>query len=154
MGRNLYTLPPNRDLLGKAVRSLGFDTIDDTRWIDESHCIQSLMEEVKVALVQYMYPCMIKTYLDKEDFTYRDYLTVVRQLLRFFGRKLIWKEKCKTITKRTYKYVFQYSIAPGATVLPEERVVHFNLPGQADGSFTPLEESGVLSCPQEASSED
>ena len=131
MPKNLYSVPPPRDLLLKAVRSLGFDDLQDTRWIDESHSNTLLMDEVKTTLRQYLYPCLTKRYLDKEEFSYKDYLTVVRQLLRHYKRKLLYKEKCKTVGARTYKYVFTYSLDPDVTS-KTVKVVTFNLPSSTD----------------------
>jgi hypothetical protein len=127
---NLYSLPVNTELILAAVRSLGFESLDDTRWVDESFLDVAGSEQVRERLRQYLYPCFVKTYLDKPEFSYKDYITVVKQLLRTRKRKLIAKERCHTIQRGVYRYINSYTLDynPDAAPLVAGRVVLFNLP--------------------------
>jgi hypothetical protein len=139
MPLNLYTVPVNTDLILAAVRSLGFDDLSDTRWVDETHLDVTASLAVRERLRQYYYPCFTKTYLDKPEFSYKDYITIVKQLLRTRKRKLTSKERCHTVSKGVYRYMNSHSLDPAP--LTAERTVMFNLPESTTLS-APTSDSG------------
>ena len=128
MPRSNFSTPPARDLILKAVQGIGFNTLEDTHWTDESHINNTTMAEVVERARQYYVPCVAKQYLDKTDWTYKDYLTIVRQLLKTIGYKLKYKDTCVRVDTRIYKYIFKYQIERPAKALEKEIIVFFEEP--------------------------
>jgi hypothetical protein len=108
--KNLFSKKPSDELILKALRSLGFENLQDPRRVEEGHLVIHLMEEVKDELATCYYPVFYNTYIQRDDFDYKQYITVVRQLLRLKGRQLLRKEKCKLVGDKTYKYVPIYCL--------------------------------------------
>jgi hypothetical protein len=113
--KNLYTKKPTDELIQKALFSLGFDGLQDFREVSEQHIVPHIIEEVKDELKQYMYPVFYKDYVQREEFGYKNYLTLVRQLLRTKSRRLIRKERCELVGDKTYRYVPFYTLDFPAT---------------------------------------
>ena len=112
MPRSLYRAEPPRELIEKAVRSLGIEGLNSSNWFDASTVVLPLQEEVKNELRPVFYKCMAKRYLDKENMTYKDYLLLVRQLLRHINRNLNRREKCIKVEENLYRYIPQYQLTP------------------------------------------
>lgn len=108
--KNLYAKKPTDTLILKAIFAMGFDNLQDLREVSEQHIVPHLMEEVKEELKGYMYPVFYKEYVEREEFTYKSYLTLVRQLLRTKNRRLIRKERCEHVADKTYRYVPFYTL--------------------------------------------
>lgn len=109
--KNIFSKAPSDELVLKAVRSLGFDSMNDTRWVEESALKPDLMEEVRDELRQIMYRCFVKRYVDREDFIYKHYIVLVRQLIKTRGRTFQRKERCVQMGERVYKYATIYSLS-------------------------------------------
>jgi hypothetical protein len=109
--KNIFSKPPSDELVLKAVRSLGFDSMTDTRWVEESALKPDLMEEVRDELRQIMYRCFVKRYVDRDDFIYKHYIVIVRQLIKTRGRTFQRKERCMQMGERVYKYATIYSLS-------------------------------------------
>ena len=122
--KNIFSKQPSDNLVLKAVQSLGFDSLNDTRWVGEMALKPDLMEEVRDELRQCMYKCFSKRYVDREDFEYKHYIVLVRQLLKTRGRTFLRKEKCIQIQDKVYKYATIYSLSIMNN--PKEIVVVFN----------------------------
>ena len=108
--KNLYKSKPTPEFIQKALNSLGIQNLQDTRRVCETHLQTHLMEEVRDELQGFMYPVFYKQFVLKEDFDYKGYLTIIRQLLRLQNRKLLRTEKCELVGPKTYKYVPYYSL--------------------------------------------
>ena len=119
-----FSVPPTEKVILEAVQSLGFNDLSDIRCVDSSMINPTLMEQVKDALRVHYFPCVAKMYLDKPDFTYVDYITIVRQLLRQRGMKLIRREGCEKVDKATYRYFAKYQLQPPAA--PAQITVDFS----------------------------
>ena len=83
-----------------------------------------LMEEVKDELRVHYYPCVGRQFLDKKEFGFNDYVTIVRQLLRLKKMKITRREGCERVDKATYRYYSKYQLE--RTPVPEPIVVEFS----------------------------
>lgn len=110
MPRSIFKQPPTDILILKAVRSLGITNLTDTKIVDESALNPILMQEVLEELRGIYYPCMIKTFLERDSFEYKNYICIVRQLLKTRKRNLLRREKCIMVGKNLYKYESVYSL--------------------------------------------
>lgn len=122
--KNIFSKQPSDELVLKAVQSLGFDSLTDTRWVGEMALKPDMMEEVRDELRSLMYKCFSKRYVDREDFGFKHYIVIVRQLLKTRGRTFLRKEKSIQIQEKVYKYVTIYSLSIANT--SKEIVVVFN----------------------------
>ena len=120
MPKNLFRTPPSEELLQLVCDSIGINDLNDTRWFDETYLDEEDQQEVLREMERLYYPVHHKTYVLKEDFKYRDYITIVRQLLRSRGRKLRRKDKCITQSPGLYKYLTAYSIEFETTNPPHQ----------------------------------
>ena len=116
---------PTDELVLKAVRSLGFDSLNDIKWVEESFLNGEQMLDVLLEIRQYYIPCHAKVYLDKDDFNYSDYICIVRQLLRCKGSTFERRERSQKMGKNTFKYVAQYRMKNKPHPLPEAFEVEF-----------------------------
>ena len=112
MPRSIWSTPPSLELLRLAVRSLGVEDENSINWFDASHLVKPHQDEVILRLRACYYKCMAKRYLDKENMTYKDYLLVVRQILRHHNRQLERREKCIKVDNELYRYFPQYRLKP------------------------------------------
>ena len=122
--RKLFKTKPTLEVLDLAVRSLGLGGINDNYWVDKTNFKESLKQELFLAIEPFYYPCFRKIYLNKPEYTHKDHLTIVRQILKAHNKKLIHKEVTKTISHLTYIHILQYTLAP-SLILCEPRVVEF-----------------------------
>jgi len=112
MPRSLFRIQPTQEIVEKALRALGIDGLDSIQEVCFTHLNTDLAAEVLEEMRQFYYPCIAKRYL-KTDFDYKDYMTVVRQLLKTRQRIFRRREKCVKIGDKTYQYIPYYSLQPG-----------------------------------------
>ena len=110
--KKYFRKPIPNELVLKAVRSLGLQNMTDTNWIEESYLIPELMMEVIEEVRPFYFPCWAETYLDKDEFSYSDYLCIVRQLLRTKDTTFVRREKAERVQKNVVKYVPYYKLKP------------------------------------------
>ena len=108
--KTLFSILPSDALIEKAVRSLGFQSLTDSREVDESMIDYASMEEVRAGLNACYYPCFRLQFLNDETFDFKRYITIVRQLLRVKGRKLLRRETSEKVGKGVYRYTSRYRL--------------------------------------------
>ena len=118
---------PPIELITKAYKSIGLSSLSDVSWVGEQQLNKELMCEVLGEISDLYFPCWYKTYVLKENFSYKDYIVIVRQLLRYKKIKLTSKQVSKTVEKSLYCYITQYAIQnPEPLIVPvREFVVSF-----------------------------
>lgn len=109
------------EVIQRGLRVLGILSLTDSGWVDESGFSRENAIAWMNELRPYYYPCMARLYLDREELTYKHYLTIMRHCLKGIGRVLQRREKCMKIGEGTYKYFPQYRLVPGE--IPQEGVV-------------------------------
>lgn len=114
--KSLFSILPPDALIEKAACSVGFSSLNDTKEIDDSMIDYVAMEEVRAALFSFYYPCFRRQFLESENFDFRRWITIVRQLLRVKGRKLLRRETSEKVGKGVYRYTSRYRLdfAPAA----------------------------------------
>ena len=114
--KSLFSILPSDALIEKAIMSIGFSSLGDTKEIDESMIDYATMEEVRAALAAFYYPCFRRQFLEAENFDFKRWITIVRQLLRVKGRKLLRRETSEKVGKGVYRYTSRYRLdfAPAA----------------------------------------
>jgi len=115
MPRSIWSTPPTQRIYNLAVRSLGLSDENSINWFDSSNLVESLRAELLQELRPFYYKCMAKRYIDKENMTYKEYLVIVRQILRHFNRGLERREKCVKVEDQLYRYYPQYRLKPVAS---------------------------------------
>ena len=108
--KSLFSNLPSDALIEKAVLAIGFDSLADTKEVEESMIRYELVEEVRAAMAFHYYPCFRRQFLDAEDFDYKSLVTMVRQLLRLKGRKLIRRETSEKVGRGVYRYTSRYRL--------------------------------------------
>ena len=112
MPRSIWSAPPTTEILRLAVQSLGVADETSINWFDASNLDVEKQKELIARLRPCYYKCMAKRYLEKEEMTYKDYLLVVRQILRHHNRQLERREKCIKVEDQLYRYFPQYRLKP------------------------------------------
>ena len=110
----LFHTEPSRHLTNKALKSLGLQNLDDFQFIDPGQVNPEIMVEVIEEMRGLMFPCHVLTYIDRENFSVRHYLLLVKQLIRPYNRCFIRKEMALQLNKhdKTYKYTTYYALRP------------------------------------------
>ena len=116
--KKLYSKRPSDDLILKGLVALGFSGWESRGEVEELALDPVRMWEVLDELRTCYFPAYAKVYLDKEEFTYYDFIIVVRQMLRLKQRKLIRREKTIAVAPRTYKTHSFYSLSPDPNAVP------------------------------------
>jgi hypothetical protein len=109
--KNLFKTKPTEAIVQKAIHSIGFTSFTDSKAINDSMVQQTIIEELKVELKDFYYGVFYKKYIQR-DFSFQNWITVVRQLLKSCGYTLLRGEKCKRIETNVYNYVPFYRISP------------------------------------------
>ena len=112
MPRTVFRTRPSDELVNQSLRALGISGLDGTEEVGEIHMDGALVAAVIEGLRGVYFPCMFKRYV-KDDMTYKDYLVIVRQLLKTRNRIFRRREKCFKIGEKTYQYLPYYSLVPG-----------------------------------------
>ena len=108
--KKYFRRQPPAELVVKAIQSLGFDSMLDTKWIEEDYLVPDQMLQVLEEVAPYYIPCWRRTFLEKEEFGYSDYVCIVRQLLRTQDGSFVRKDKMKRLEKNVVRYVPQYRL--------------------------------------------
>jgi hypothetical protein len=108
--KNYFRKPITRAIAEQAIHSIGISSFADSKWVCDKNIIFDKQSCLMGELYDYYYPVHSKTYLEKSNFTFKDYITIVKQLLRTQGFELERKEACNRVSDRTYAYYSMYRI--------------------------------------------
>ncbi len=91
----LFRFIPPREVLMKLLSIFGLSGLDDNRNFTRQDMIKlNTLEEMyklKTTLEEYYLPCKARTYLN--DITYKNIITILRQVVRLYGHSVISREK-------------------------------------------------------------
>lgn len=91
----LFRFIPSREVLMKLLGIFGLSGLDDTRNFTKQDMekLNTLdeMNKLKTVLEEYYLPCKARTYLN--DITYKNIITILRQVIRLYGYSVISREK-------------------------------------------------------------
>lgn len=116
--KKLYSKRPSDDLILKGLLALGFSGWESRGEVEEASLDPVRMWEVLDELRACYFPAYAKTYLDKEEFNYYDFIIVVRQMLRLKQRQLVRRERTIALQPRVYKTISFYSLSQDPNVVP------------------------------------
>ncbi len=91
----LFRFIPPREVLMKLLNIFGLSGLDDNRNFTRHDMVKlNVLEEIsnmKNTLEEYYLPCKARTYLN--DITYKNVITILRQVIRLYGHSVISREK-------------------------------------------------------------
>ena len=122
--KQYFKQQPPDNLILKSLESIGLTGFSDFKWVSESFLNYDLQKQVIDEIQLYYFPCNTKLFI-KEEMTYSNYITIVRQLLRTKGFVLERKTSRRQVTKNVFIFEGNYRIIPGET-LEKEITVTFD----------------------------
>lgn len=91
----LFRYTPPRDVLHKILEVFGLKDLDDNRNftrndMEKLNTLENICQ-MKSVLEEYYLPCKARTYLN--DISYKNVITILRQIIRLYGYSVISREK-------------------------------------------------------------
>tara|TARA_B100001758_G_C18256484_1_gene528622 strand:- start:479 stop:898 length:420 start_codon:yes stop_codon:yes gene_type:complete len=91
----LFRFTPPRDVLIQLLECFGLEQLDDNRNFTRADMEKmdtiTKINELKQVLEEYYLPCKARTYLN--DITFKNVITILRQIVRLYGYSVISREK-------------------------------------------------------------
>lgn len=112
--KNYFTKKPTDELILKALRSIGLRDFYDGSEVSAKNLNREMAEEVLEDMKGCYFQCYKDVYTGRE-FSFKNYLIIMRHLIRFKNRRLIRHERCVTVSHKVYEYITTYSLDSDAS---------------------------------------